>query len=501
MTVAIYARKSVERQDSVSIDTQIEECKTKVPKKVNIQVYQDEGFSGKDTARPDLQRLLEDIEMGLIQKVIVYKLDRISRNTVDFYNLYEFMKKHGCAFVSVNDGFDTSTREGRFLMGVLASFAEMERESIALRVKDSYYYRARNDGRWLGGRPPFGFDMGKTGDNKSTLIPNDKMKLVIDFYNKYCNDTNTSLHQLVSYARENFDVKLSATQVRNILSNPLYAQSDKRLYDFYKLQGVQFLNGIEQFDGTRALQIVNKTDQSQSKTVFNDTTKWIAYLANWNGIIDSRTFIIVQERLSQNKAYASSNKSTNKFEELSGLVKCAKCGMSIKRTGRSGTFSCIGRSEYRGHCNASFAGIRLPDIQEQVAEEMQKYFKNFASKQQEEIDKRNRIRDKIKKTTKELDRLLTLAEQSETLQQATIKRIEQKQNELIDLELQLTVGVYDSDKIESRVLHSVNLGPATLFSEIDYRRLTTERKQALLRITVNKILLSEDGTIEIVWKE
>ena len=145
MTVAIYARKSVERQDSVSIDTQIEECKTKVPKKVNIQVYQDEGFSGKDTARPDLQRLLEDIDMRLIQKVIVYKLDRISRNTVDFYNLYEFMKKRGCAFVSVNDGFDTSTREGRFLMGVLASFAEMERESIALRVKDSYYYRARTD--------------------------------------------------------------------------------------------------------------------------------------------------------------------------------------------------------------------------------------------------------------------------------------------------------------------------------------------------------------------
>ena len=132
---------------------------------------------------------------------------------------------------------------------------------------------------------------------------------------------------------------------------------------------------------------------------------------------------------------------------------------------------------------------------------MQKYLKNFADKQQEEIDKRNRVRNKIKKTTEELDRLLTLAEQSETLQQATIKRIEQKQNDLIDLELQLTIGVYDSDKIESRVLHSLNLGPTTPFSDIDYRSLTTERKQALLRITVNKILLSEDGTIEIVWKD
>lgn len=501
MTVAIYARKSVERQDSVSIDTQIEECKTKVPKNVNVQVYQDEGFSGKDTARPDLQRLLEDIEMGLVQKVIVYKLDRISRNTVDFYNLYEFMKNHGCAFISLNDGFDTSTREGRFLMGVLASFAEMERESIALRVKDSYYYRARTDGRFLGGREPFAYTRGKSSDGKSTLIPNENMQLVIDFYNKYANDTNTSLHQLLSYARENYGIKFSPTQIRNILSNPLYVKADKKLYDFYKLKGVQFLNDKDEFDGIRALQIINKTDQSKSKTIFNDSSKWVCYLANWNGVVESRDFIIVQERLSQNKSYSSSNKPTNKFEELSGLIKCSKCGMAVKRTGRSGTLTCVGRSEYRGHCDASFAGIKLPDIQEQVAEEVQKYLKNFADKQQEEIDKRKRIRSKIKKTTEELDRLLTLAEQSETLQQATIKRIEQKQNDLIDLELQLTIGVYDSDKIESRVLHALNLGTATPFCEIDYRHLTTERKQALLRIAVIRILLSEDGTIEIVWKD
>ena len=195
MTIAIYARKSVEKQDSVSIDTQIEECRALVPEGVNVQVYQDEGYSGKDTDRPGLQDLITDIGLKIIQKVIVYKLDRISRNTVDFYNLYDFMDKHDCDFVCLKDKFDTTTSEGKFFMGVLASFAEMERANVALRVKDSYYYRARTDGRYLGGREPFGFSRGKGSDGKSTLIPNDNIQLVIDFYNKYFkHDYNHTSH-------------------------------------------------------------------------------------------------------------------------------------------------------------------------------------------------------------------------------------------------------------------------------------------------------------------
>lgn len=386
-------------------------------------------------------------------------------------------------------------------MGVLASFAEMERANVALRVKDSYYFRARTDGRFLGGREPFGFSRGKGSDGKSTLIPNDNIQIVIDFYDKYCNDTNTSLHQLVEYARTEYDIKLSATQVRNILSNPLYVKADHLLYDFYKLKGVQFLNEIEQFNGTRALQIINKTDQTKSKTIFNDESKWIAYLANRNGVIEARKFIIVQERLGQNKSYASSNRSTNKFQELSGLVKCSKCGMSVKRTGRSGTFTCIGRSEYKGHCDASFAGIRLPDIQEKVAKDMQYYLDTFSLKQMKEARRRESIRKQIREKNEELKTLLTMAKKSKLLQQATLDDIEQTQSDIISLNLQLSIGVFDSDKIESRVLHVLDIHDKTHFDKIDYRRLTTEKKQALLRIAVNKILLSEDGTIEIVWKK
>lgn len=88
---AIYARQSVDKKDSVSIETQIEACRTKCDK--NPVIYDaDKGFSGKNTDRPDLQRLINDIEHNTIKKVVVYKLDRISRNITDFYKLYEIMQ-------------------------------------------------------------------------------------------------------------------------------------------------------------------------------------------------------------------------------------------------------------------------------------------------------------------------------------------------------------------------------------------------------------------------
>ena len=118
--------------------------------------------------------------------------------------------------------------------------------------------------------------MGKNAENKSTLIPNEKIKLVEEFYQRYANDANTSLHQLVAYTRETYDIKISATQIRNILSNPLYVKADKRLYDYYKLKNVQFVNDVSEFNGTRALQIVNKRDQSNKKVVLNDTSEWVA---------------------------------------------------------------------------------------------------------------------------------------------------------------------------------------------------------------------------------
>ena len=165
MAIAIYARQSIDKKDSLSIETQIQDCKNQIAredKNANVVIFKDRGYSGKNTDRPELQKLISEIERENIEKVIVYKLDRISRNIVDFYNLYDFMEKHNCAFYSVKDAFDTASPMGRLLMGILINFAQMERENIQIRVQDSYYARAETDGRWLGGNTPYGFKLGKT---------------------------------------------------------------------------------------------------------------------------------------------------------------------------------------------------------------------------------------------------------------------------------------------------------------------------------------------------
>ena len=135
--IAIYARQSLDKKDSVSIEAQIDECKKFCDSSKTIEVYEDKGFSGKNTNRPQLQKLIADIKLGKIEKVFVYKLDRISRNLVDFYNLKQVMDDNKCEFSSAVEQFDTSNTMGRAMMGILAVFAQMERENIQQRVKDN----------------------------------------------------------------------------------------------------------------------------------------------------------------------------------------------------------------------------------------------------------------------------------------------------------------------------------------------------------------------------
>lgn len=113
--------------------------------------------SGKNIERPDFQRLLQDIRLGLIKRVIVYKLDRISRSIVDFAKLMELFKQYDVEFVSCTEKFDTSTPMGRAMLNICIVFAQLERESIQMRVQDAFYSRCTK-GYYMRGRTPYGFD-------------------------------------------------------------------------------------------------------------------------------------------------------------------------------------------------------------------------------------------------------------------------------------------------------------------------------------------------------
>ena len=139
---AIYARQSVDRADSISIESQIEFCKYEL-KGGSFREYRDRGYSGKNTTRPQLQQLLADIRRGEIGKVIVYKLDRISRSILDFSNMMELFQQYQVEFVSSTEKFDTSTPMGRAMLNICIVFAQLERETIQKRVCDAYYSRSQ----------------------------------------------------------------------------------------------------------------------------------------------------------------------------------------------------------------------------------------------------------------------------------------------------------------------------------------------------------------------
>ena len=157
---AIYTRKSAEEgleQEFNSLDAQREACAAYVASQkaegwvLLPTVYEDAGLSGGTLERPGLQRLLADIDAGLVDQIVVYKVDRLTRSLSDFAKLVERLEAAGAVFVSVTQSFNTATSMGRLTLHMLLSFAQFEREVTAERIRDKVAASKRK-GLWMGGR-------------------------------------------------------------------------------------------------------------------------------------------------------------------------------------------------------------------------------------------------------------------------------------------------------------------------------------------------------------
>ncbi len=162
---AIYTRKSSEEgfeQEFNSLHAQREACEACIASQRSEgwvlvrDPYDDGGISGGTLERPGLRRLLEDIEDGLVDVVVVYKIDRLSRALADFAKLVDLFDRHGVTFVSVTQSFNTTTSMGRLTLNLLLSFAQFEREVTAERIRDKVA-ASRKKGLWMGGVAPFGY--------------------------------------------------------------------------------------------------------------------------------------------------------------------------------------------------------------------------------------------------------------------------------------------------------------------------------------------------------
>jgi site-specific DNA recombinase len=186
---AIYTRKSNAeglQQDFNTLDAQREACQSYIASQRSEgwvalrDHYDDGGFSGGTMDRPALKRLLDDVRSGLVDVIVVYKIDRLSRSLADFAKLVELFDQHKVTFVSVTQSFSTTTSMGRLTLNILLSFAQFERELSGERVRDKIA-ASRQRGIWMGGMPPLGYDVAE----RKLVINAEEAKVVREMFTRF----------------------------------------------------------------------------------------------------------------------------------------------------------------------------------------------------------------------------------------------------------------------------------------------------------------------------
>lgn len=483
--IAIYARQSIEKKDSLSIDGQIELCKRECSGETSE--YIDSGFSGKNTDRPSFKRLIADVENGLITKVVVYRLDRISRSITDFGSIWETFNKHNVEFVSINEKFDTTTPMGRAMIYIIMVFAQLERETIAERVKDNYYQRAKS-GAYLGGAPTYGFDLQKTIINNksaSMLVTNDKINIVKEIFDRYAY-TSDSLGAISKWLkelgipctkRETWDnVSLS-----RMLHNPSYVKADPSVYLYYKNKGVKIFNDIEEYNGINGLMLFGKRDRGQNK--YKDLEEYTLVISAHKGVIDSKTFLKCQEKLDKNSQLK--NTGTGKHTWMSGLMKCGKCGYSMRVSASSGRkhkyITCSGKTNFK-ICDAN--NLILNQVESEVSVLIQERIDLLNNTKVESLKHDNNdIKNKIAIIDEKIQKLVdSLTDMSGISAQYVNKKI-------ADLD-------YEKNRLLETIIAPNNISDE--FEGIIFNDLDFEQKRFIAKKLINKISMSSEK-ISVEW--
>lgn len=312
--VAIYSRKSILTDKGESIENQIKIIKSYFNNKnVKFEIFEDEGFSGKNTNRPSFNRMMKLVEMNKFDIVAVYKLDRIARNVIDFIKIYEKFENHEVKFLSVTEQFDTSTPLGRMMMYIIANFAEIERENLRSRVIDNKKELAKL-GQWSGGTSPIGYKAIKeeiadkkvpylTIDDTKKHIPITVFKWFLEGY---------SLEKISKKLLTDLNYKLDRSNVKKLLTNPVYTEYNSLSIDYFSSLGLQI------YDNVKGNSLIRNT--------FRDEI--IIATSKHTPLISSEDFIKAQVLLKEISIAPKPRISSKTF--LAQSVYCGYCSSSYK---------------------------------------------------------------------------------------------------------------------------------------------------------------------------
>lgn len=456
MRFANYARKSVYSDKSDSIDNQYRMARDYAALHFSdidsFIRYYDEDFTGSNTNRPDLKRMIQDIKAGMIDVLIVYQLDRLSRDVRDFANIYDILEEHHVHFISVKENIDTTTPIGKAMMYVTVVFAQMERETIAARVTDNMIGLAKK-GYWTGGKPPYGYvrkEIVIEGRQHVTIEPYpDGVEYVTNIYDTFLNN-GFSLQNMETYYRNNGirtvnGAFFSTTQLHKILTMPYCVEATPAIYDYFSSKGcfIDPDSPRDKWDGTHGVMVYGRSTCKNKKHQLQPPEKWTVCLGLHKPFLPAEKWLSVQQRFSKNKF-----DKTMKYDIplLKGVLRCS-CGsiMSVSRKKKldgsvSSWYYCLRRMR-RGSelCNRSQIKINILD--EKVVSIFQKIehdpniIKQYVSTSFEPIIDQRSLNKNILSCESKIQRLtasLALNDES-TASKYIIKEIERLDQELQSL--------------------------------------------------------------------
>lgn len=336
---AIYARKSKDKKDSLSVAFQVQRCINYCEQHDwQYKVYDiDEGYSAGNTRRPGYKQLMNDIEIGIIDKIIIYKYDRISRSTKDFINLSDELQKIGVGIISLKEQFDTTTAFGRAMVMQLMIWAQLEREQTSERLCDNAIDRV-SLGRWYGGPTPFGYDKKREIDKNlkkeyaALYINQEQAKFIYETGKKYLEPQSSTRSIAKEYNEKHIPTKRGNThwtshQVSWILKNPFYCQNSAEIYEYFKNNtDIIIKNDIEEFDGKHGIILFRKVKQNLDGTrQKRNTNEQYLICGNHQYIFESDMWLKIQEKLEKNNLCNTPNLGHGQASILSGLVYCGQC--------------------------------------------------------------------------------------------------------------------------------------------------------------------------------
>lgn len=503
---ALYGRQSVDKKDSISIESQLEFCRYETHGN-QYREYKDKGYSGKNTDRPGFIQMMRDIRAGLVTRVIVYKLDRISRSILDFATMMETFQQYGVEFISSTEKFDTSTPIGRAMLNICIVFAQLERETIQKRVTDAYHSRAMK-GFLMGAPPPYGYRrvpcvINGIKTSRYEEIPEEieQIELIYKLYTDSAqpNGRLYSSYGVVGYLND-YGIKplrqkyWNASTIAAILANPVYAKADLALYEFFKAQGAEIINPVEMWQGNNGCYL--HRNSSAAKGTKRNYQEHCVVLAPHIGRISSDMWIRARMRAMNHRKRAASKGAKSSW--LIGKVKCANCNHAMMIShpmGRRRYMQCSFRNSTRGEgCSGPGCTVYADKVEDYVFRQIKERLSIFANLESPDMPASNPkiIQNKIR--LQEIDdEISALVSKVANANDVLMELINQKVEELDAERRTLSMENVSIDSLQGSTISK------TIFDHIaSWADASTEERQRVVDALIDKIMLA-NGKLDIVW--